>query len=216
MTLLRQTTVVADRPTAPSSFAEAYRDYAQRVARWAHNLGGFESEVEDVVQEVFMVVGRKLPGYKANGSFTSWLFEITRRVVANHRRRQGRHFLCRGNDEALESVPAQGLDPSAELERRRMVALLYRALDQLPEKYRTVFVLYEIEDLSVQGIAELCRLNPSTVKVQLSRSRARFIGAYQKLLRKETGSVGESLRRIAERTVRGQGTKVVRLEEEMP
>lgn len=216
MTLPMQTTAVADRPTAPSSFAEAYRDYAQRVARWAHNLGGFDPEVEDVVQEVFLVVSRKLPGYRANGSFTSWLFEITRRVVANHRRRVGRHFLRRGSEESLESVPAQGLDPSAELERRRMVALLYRALDQLPEKYRTVFVLYEIEELSVQGIAELCQLNPSTVKVQLSRSRARFIRAYQKLVRKDAGAVGDSLLQIAERTVRGKGTKVARLEGEMP
>ncbi len=216
MTLPMQTPVVADRPTTPSSFAEAYRDYAQRVARWAHNLGGLGTEVEDVVQEVFLVVSRKLPAYKADGSFTSWLFEITRRVVANHRRRQGRHFLRRGSEESLEGLAFQGLDPAAELERRRMVALLYRALDQLPEKYRTVFVLYEIEDLSIQAIAELCRLNPSTVKVQLSRSRARFVRAYQKLVHKEAGSLGDSLARIAERTVDEGPQRIVRLEEEMP
>jgi RNA polymerase sigma factor (sigma-70 family) len=197
MGLPMRATVVAGPATTPSSFAEAYRDYAQRVARWAHNLGGFDTDVEDVVQEVFLVVSRKLPSYTASGSFSSWLFEITRRVVANHRRRQGRHFCGRGNAETLESLPAQGLDPAAELERRLMVALFYRALDQLPEKYRTVFVLYEIEDLSVQAISELCRLKLSTVKVQLARSRARFIRAYQTLVRKEDSMSRISLSEIA-------------------
>jgi RNA polymerase sigma factor (sigma-70 family) len=216
MTLPRQATVVAGRPTTPSSFAEAYRDYAQRVGRWAHNLGGSNTDVEDVVQEVFLVVSRKLPSYRAGGSFTSWLFEITRKIVANHHRRQGRHFLRRGGPEHLETVPSQGLDPAAELERRLMVALFYRALDQLPEKYRTVFVLYEIEDLSVQAIAELCQLKLSTVKVQLARARARFIRAYQKLVRREAGVTGSSLPKIAERTVGADPAVVARLGEGIP
>jgi RNA polymerase sigma-70 factor, ECF subfamily len=206
---------VASQPTTPTSFAEAYRDYAQRVARWAHNLGGYGTDIEDVVQEVFLVVSRKLPSYVANGSFTSWLFEITRKIVANHRRCQGRHFLYRG-EENLEGVPSQGLDPAAELERRLMVALFYRALDQLPEKYRTVFVLYEIEDLSIQDIAELCRRKLSTVKIQLSRSRTRFIRAYQKLVRKEAGIAGTSLPQIAEKTVGRDPSVVARLGEEIP
>jgi RNA polymerase sigma-70 factor, ECF subfamily len=201
MSLPMQASVEAARATTPSSFAEAYRDYAPRVARWAHNLGGSCMDVEDVVQEVFLVVSRKLPSYNANGSFTSWLFEITRKVVANHRRRQGRQPMRTESDETLAGIPSQGLDPAAEFERRLMVALFYRALDQLPEKYRTVFVLYEIEDLSTQAISDLCRLNLSTVKVQLARGRARFMRAYQKLMRKEAGVAGISLPQIAQRTV---------------
>jgi RNA polymerase sigma factor (sigma-70 family) len=177
-----QVTMVAGAATTPSSPAEAYRDYAQRAARWAQILGGSDIGVEDVVQDVFLVVTRKWTSYRAEGSFTSWLFEITRRVVANHRRRQWLRIWRWGGDEELERLPARGPDPAAELERRRLAALFYRALDQLPEKYRTVFVLYEIEDSSIKAISELCQLNPSTVKVQLTRARQRFARSFQKLL----------------------------------
>jgi RNA polymerase sigma-70 factor (ECF subfamily) len=188
--------------TVPSSFAEAYRDYAQRTARWAHALGGADLDVEDMVQEVFLVVSRKLASFRGDGSFASWMFEITRKVVANHRRRQRRRFWYAGTDqEELESLPSQSEDPASQLDRRRLIGLVYRALDRLPEKYRTVFVLYEIEDLSTLAIAELCQLNRSTVKVRLLRARARFIDAYQSLLHKQASVVGTSLSGIATRLV---------------
>ena len=183
----------------PSSPAQAYRDYAQRVARWAYNLGGADIGAEDVVQEVFLVVTRKWTSYRAQGCFTSWLFEITRRVVSN--RRQRLKFWRRGGDAGLDRLPAQGLDPAAELERRRLAALFYRALARLPEKYRTVFVLYEIEDSSIKEISELCQLNPSTVKVQLIRARQRFIHAFKKLLDRQARVEGVSLLEIARSTV---------------
>jgi len=183
-----QAAVVTGRAITPSSFAEAYRDYAKRAARWANKLGGSDIDVEDVVQEVFLVVSRKLASYSGQDNFTSWLFEITRKVVANHRRREGWRFWCKGGQEDLESVPSYGLDPGAELERRYLAVLFYRALDQLPEKYRTIFVLYEIEDMSIQEISELCQLNVSTVKVQVARARHRFIHSYQRLLRREASA----------------------------
>src|SRR5512141_1952147 len=99
---------------APSSFAEVYREYAQRTARWAHALGGADLDIEDVVQEVFLVVSRKLASFRGDGSFTSWMFEITRKVVANHRRRQRRRFWYVGTDqEELESLPCESEDPAS-------------------------------------------------------------------------------------------------------
>jgi RNA polymerase sigma-70 factor (ECF subfamily) len=195
--LLIQVAATIGQSSNPSSFAEAYRDYAQRVARWAHSLGGASIDPEDVVQEVFLVVNRKLASFTGEGGFPTWLFEITRRVVANHRRRQGRGSWTREGDHDLESVPSQAPDAAAELDRQRMTALLYQALDDLPEKYRTVFVLYEIDELSSTAIAELCRLKPSTVRVQLVRARARFFRIYQKLLRKNAGRM--TLTQIASR-----------------
>ena len=185
--------------TAPCTFAEAYRDNAQRVTRWASCLGGVDCDVEDVVQEVFLVVSRKLSSVRDKGAFASWLFQITRRIVANHRRRLRWRQLWTGHDKELERIPWGGSDPAAELERRHMVALLQLALDRLPDKYRTVFVLHEFEGLSTQAIAELCQRNMSTVKVQLARGRERFLGAYQRLVRREAGREGIGLVDIAHR-----------------
>jgi RNA polymerase sigma-70 factor (ECF subfamily) len=199
---LHAASTAAAPTTAPCTFAEVYRDNAARVARWVSCLGSVDCDVEDVVQEVFLVVSRKLAGFRSEGTFASWLFQITRKIVANHRRRSRWRQLWTGHDEELERMPWGGSDPSVELERRRMVALLQRALDRLPDKYRTVFVLYEIDGLSTQAIAELCRRNLSTVKVQLARGRERFMRAYQRLLRREAEREGVGLANIAFRAVR--------------
>src|SRR5512141_827462 len=147
---------------APSTFAEAYRTYAARVARWAARLGGGDGEVEDVVQEVFLVVSRKWHTLRGDGNFASWLFQVTRKLVANQRRRLRWRRLWSG-PEALATVGCDGPDLDAELERRRMVELFHRAVDRLPEKQRTVFVLFELEGMSTAAIAELTQRNQSTV-----------------------------------------------------
>jgi RNA polymerase sigma-70 factor, ECF subfamily len=179
---IRATLVPA--PATPPSFETAYREHAQSVARWARQLGGSGIDIEDVVQEVFEVVSRKLGSFRGDARFTSWLFEITRKTVANHRRRQRWRFWQPAARQTLACVSAETRDPLAELERRQMVELFYTALDQLPEKYRTVLILYEIEGLSTQSIAELCQLTLSTVKVQLHRGRELFITRYQHILKK--------------------------------
>ena len=180
-----QATVLPANYTTPASFQEAYRDHAQTAARWARQLGGADIDVEDVVQEVFLVVSRRMSDFRGEARFSSWLFEITRKIVANHRRRQRWRFWRTGSVEELANAPSQLSDPAAELERRQAVAFFYRALNQLPEKYRTVLVLYEIEGLSTQEIADLRELNLSTVKVQLSRARERFLRHYQQRMKKE-------------------------------
>jgi RNA polymerase sigma-70 factor (ECF subfamily) len=184
MPLLMQATVAPAILEPPASFQEAYRNHAQTAARWARQLGGSDIDVEDVVQEVFLVVSRRLASFRGEARFSSWLFEITRKTVANHRRRQRWRFWRSGNEASLASVPSHLPDPAAELERRQTVARFYRALDQLPEKYRTVLVLYEIDGMSTQAIADLRELNLSTVKVQLSRARMRFLKHYQDLMKR--------------------------------
>jgi RNA polymerase sigma-70 factor, ECF subfamily len=168
---------------APTSFDEAYRNYAQCAARWARNLGGTDVEIEDVVQEVFLVVSRRLGEFRGEAQFSSWLFQITRRIVANHRRRHRWRFWS-GKGEPAGPMPEAHTDPVAALEQRRTAELFYRALDQLPEKHRTLLVLFEIEGMSTQAIAELNDTKLPTVRVQLSRARDRFLAHYQKLLSK--------------------------------
>ena len=170
---------------APVSCEQAFRVYAQDVARWAHHLGRADVDVEDVVQEVFFVVSKRLSEFRPDARFSSWLFEITRKIVANHRRRQRWRFWRSDGQEVLASVPSQLRDPAAELEQQQLLERFYAALDRLPEKYRTVIVLYEIEGLSTRAIADLRHLKLGTVKVHLSRARERLVTQYQRLARRE-------------------------------
>jgi RNA polymerase sigma-70 factor, ECF subfamily len=139
------------------------------------------------VQEVFLVVSRQLGRFRGDARFSTWLFEVTRKITANHRRRHRWRFWRSSEERTQDGADHQlspALAPDAELERRQAVAQLYQTLDKLPEKYRTVLVLYEIEGLSTQEIAELRQLNLSTVRVQLGRARECFMKHYRQLLTK--------------------------------
>jgi RNA polymerase sigma factor (sigma-70 family) len=171
---------------APASFEEIYRAYADTTARWAQQLGGASVDSDDVVQEVFLVVSRQLGRFRGEARLSTWLFEITRKITANHRRRHRWRFWRSSGRHDADGEPARGPSPDVELERRQTREQLYRVLDTLPEKYRTVLVLYEIEGLSTQEIADLRQLNLSTVRVQLGRARESFTKQYRLLLRKGT------------------------------
>jgi RNA polymerase sigma-70 factor, ECF subfamily len=210
MTSSIEATGLAARPAALGTFAETYRDYAARVARWAARLGGSDADVEDIVQEVFLVVSRKWSTLRADDNFASWLFQVTRKIAANQRRRlRWRRLWSRGDDVA--SAFWDGPNPDAELERRQALALFHRALDRLPEKQRTVFALFELEGMSTAAIAELVQRNLSTVKVQLVRARERFIAVYRRLLRQECEGQGIDLGQLAERVVNAEAMPAPRL-----
>lgn len=187
---MRHTAAVAETPQ-PTSVADAYRENAHRVARWAARLGGPSVDVEDIVQEVFVVVSRRFDGFRGESSFATWLFGITRKVVANHLRR----LRVRSADVGPETstLGLTGSPPDAELERRQAAQVFYTALARLAEKYRTVLVLFEVEGMSVHEISELSGIKLSTVRVQLARARKKFIEHYQEILRQERRA-GRSLR----------------------
>ena len=168
----------------PASFEEAYRDYADMTARWAQQLGGAGVDADDVVQEVFLVVSQQLGRFRGDARFSTWLLEITRKIAANHRRRHRWRFWRTKAPRGADSEPSTSPTPDAELERRQTIDQLYQALDKLPEKYRTVLVLYEIEGMSTQEIADLRQLNLSTVRVQLGRARESFMKHFRQLLGK--------------------------------
>jgi RNA polymerase sigma-70 factor (ECF subfamily) len=156
--------------------ADVYRAHAPSVARWAARLGGPSAEIEDLVHEVFVIVERKLPAFRGD-ALTTWLYRITENVV-RHQRRKNRLLSWLGIDmpEHADEAPL----PDEAIERKRSIEKVYRILDRMSEKYRTVLILHEIEGLSGPEIAELRGLKPSTVWVQLHRARAMFLAELEK------------------------------------
>ena len=136
------------------------------------------------MQEVFIVVRQKLPRFDGQAEITTWLYEITVRVVQDWRRRRrwwswatGRGpSPSRGRSQAPPSPPAKAAhDPVARLEGRERVLLFYRVLEGLGEAYRTTFILFELEGLSGERIAEITGTRLGTVWVRLTRARRIFI-----------------------------------------
>ncbi len=166
------------------SFEAVYRAHFKTVARWALRLLGPGGDFEDVVQDVFLVVRRKLPQFRGEAEITTWLYEITVRVVQD-RRKQARWWSWvtgRGQNPSrgrmrLEfwTSPESPPDPQVLFEARERTRILYQLLDELGEAYRTTFILFELEGISGERIAEITGTRVSTVWTRLSRARRKFI-----------------------------------------
>jgi RNA polymerase sigma-70 factor (ECF subfamily) len=161
---------------APPEITSLYRAHAAEVERWVTRLAGPTVDAEDVVQEVFLVVQRRLPEWRAEAKVTTWLYRITERVVHRQRRKQRMGRWLRGlAGDFADDIPAERLTPVDDLERKQAARVVYSALEALERKMRAIVVLFEIEGLSGEEIAALTGTKLATVWVQLHRGRARFL-----------------------------------------
>ena len=168
------------------ALAEVYRRHASDVARWAGRLGGPRIDVDDVIQEVFIIAARRLAEFRGEAKLTTWLFRITDRVVRNHRRwARVRRILTRLTAEHGESLEADDAGPLETLERKADARDAYRILDELPEKYRRVLILFELEELPSDEIAGLLGARVETIRVWLHRARRLFLERQQALERRD-------------------------------
>jgi len=177
---------------SPPDLAAIYRQNVDKVARWVGRLNGPDADPEDIVQEIFIIAQRRLPEWRGDAKITTWLYEITLRVVQDRRRRarwrrwwpglrEGRTFTT-ARDE-LANLPSDQPGPHDLLERRESAEALYRILDGLGEKYRTVIILFELEGLSGEEIAKLTGTSLSNVWIRLFRARQKFMQGFEALER---------------------------------
>ena len=160
---------------APPVLDDVYRDHAQDVARWARQLGGPGVDVEDLVQEVFLVAQRRLPAFRGDAKVSTWLYRTTENLVRNHRRKQRfRRWLGGSAQEVAGHLPTTDAPPTERIERRQAGERLYRVLDRMRERSRTVFILFEIEGASGEEIADRMDAKVGTVWVWLHRAREEF------------------------------------------
>lgn len=139
--------------------------------RALRRLGIAESELEDVVQEVFVVVHARLAQYDPTRcTVKTWVYGITRRVAANRRRAA----LRIAKTEAQAPAPNPATSPESGARHSEATRLVEAFLDRLPEPQRAVFELMEIEGLPAQDVATLVGTNRNTVYSRLRRARAAF------------------------------------------
>ena len=152
---------------------EAHFPFVWRSAR--RLLGMAEGSVDDVVQEVFVVVHRRLGSFEGRSSVKTWLFGITLRVVRDHRRSQVRKSTREGDSRDAESVHADAAHaPDERAAKAEAVLALHRILEGLDDEKREVFVLAELEQMSAPEIADALQINLNTVYSRLRTARQAF------------------------------------------
>jgi RNA polymerase sigma-70 factor, ECF subfamily len=153
------------------------------VSRLARNLGTPPAEIEDVIQEVFTVAFRKLGDF-THGQLTTWLYRITANVVTDHhrKRRVRAAFASVFGPRSEEVAPQLGAD--RQLEQAQARAQVGRILEKMSPKKREVFVLFEIEGLPGEAIAERVGCPVETVWTRLFHARKEFarLGARAQVL----------------------------------
>jgi RNA polymerase sigma-70 factor, ECF subfamily len=163
------------RAGALPDFESVYVEYFHHVSRWARALGCRSADLDDLAQDVFVVVRRKLVGF-AGPSLAAWLYGITRKTVSDYRRRAWIKRLLGGAQQSLDALSelqqVSGVDTVERLEARR---ILQRVLDQMSSVRRSAFMLFEIEGYSGEEIAELEQVPLATVYTRLHHARKDFL-----------------------------------------
>lgn len=171
-----------DGPAEPApTLEEIYDQHAARVWRTLRALGVEGSRVDDAVQDVFLVVHRRLRDFEGRSSITTWLYGISRRVAAQYRRQGAGERLA----ELDERAPGAGESPHEVAERNQAVRLVLETLDQLDNDKREVFALCELEQLTAPAVAELLGIPINTVYSRLRLARQRFEAALARRLASE-------------------------------
>jgi RNA polymerase sigma-70 factor (ECF subfamily) len=170
---------------ASESLRRLWREHAGFVRAAIVRLAGPSLDADDVLQEVFIVAWRRHGDLREGASVRGWLHAIAARtVLAARRKARLRRFF--GLDKA-EEVAGEG-GPGRDFEKAEAASLVYRALDRLSEKKRTVVILFEIEGLSGEEVAEVLGIPKATVWTRLHHARAELLLALSELQRQDPGA----------------------------
>ena len=193
------------RSASALDFRCIYEEHFDFVWRVARRFGTPDGAVDDVVQDVFLVVYRRLGDFEGRSSIRTWLYGIARRVVADHRKKHRRRPEQPLDDQTTpEAAMPAGARPDVRAERAEAVALLHEILDELSDEHREVFVLAELEQLTAPQIVELTGIKLNTVYSRLRLARTAFERALrQKRVLRDAQEAG-SARGDAESQERGR------------
>ena len=158
--------------------------HADRVYRLAHGITRNEADAEEVVQDVFLTLARKVHGFEGRAALGSWLYRVATNA-ALIKRRGKRAQVEVSLEEHLPTFVPDGhragdrayvladwsSSPEEQLLSRETGALLQRAIDDLPDRYRAVLVLRDVEGLSNEDAAEALGESVPSVKSRLHRAR---------------------------------------------
>jgi RNA polymerase sigma-70 factor (ECF subfamily) len=161
---------VRSAPPTSAEVVAVVQQHAAYVWRTLRFMGVREADLEDACQEVFIVVCRKLESFEERSSIKTWLRGICLRKAAAYRRRAH----VRNEVPVAEPQEVSAPDcPEQSLKQRQQLAVLHRALDTLDDDKRAVFVLYEIEELSMKEVSEAlgCALQTAYSRYHAAREQ---------------------------------------------
>jgi RNA polymerase sigma-70 factor (ECF subfamily) len=167
----------SERVTDPPPIAEVYDAHYRFVWRCLRSLGVPDAALDDALQDVFMVVQRKLSTFEGRSELRTWLYAIALRIGRRYRSRAR----ADGTPVEAEEEPIASGDGESALEQSERLALARRALDALDDEKREVFVLAQVEQMSAPEIAAITGVSVNTVYSRLRAARSAFTAEVRRI-----------------------------------
>jgi RNA polymerase sigma-70 factor (ECF subfamily) len=186
--IVREATLVPPKPSKPSdvnaadadlvqaclsgntqAFEELYRRHSVRLYNLAYRMCGNTADAEDLLQEIFLLVHRKLPTFKGTSALGTWLYRLAMNHCLDHLRSRGHRM-----DERSEPLDVVHAAQNEYLDCPVTRVDLERAVAQLPQGCRLAFLLHDVEGFEHQEIAKILDVKEGTSKSQVHKARMRI------------------------------------------
>ncbi|TET25795.1 MAG: sigma-70 family RNA polymerase sigma factor [Candidatus Aminicenantes bacterium] len=165
------------------AFELLVRKYKTTVYNTIYSIIGNAQEADDIAQEVFLKVYTKADSFKGKSSFSTWLYRITvNRCVDELRRRKNKIISYETEFNQEEKLKLKDVlasrenDITEKLRQKELQDIIQKAMNSLPEKYRIILTLKEIEGLSYKEISQIMKISLAKVKIWLFRARQKLKG----------------------------------------
>ncbi len=175
-----------------SAFEELVRRYESQVYNLSYRLLGNPEDALDACQEVFILLFRKLSTFRSEARFSTWLYRVTTNACRDFRRRKkfALSLSGRGEDDEPgweEIIAGQEMHPDELLVRLEEQEKVQSAINRLPEKFREMVVLHDIEGYNYAEMAEILGISLGTVKSRLNRARKRLAAEGREMVEPQGG-----------------------------
>ena len=167
------------QPILRQSAEDLFELYSAKIYGLALKCGLSAKDAEDGVQEVFIKVQRKLDTFRGESALSTWLYRVAINTLRDHRRKVTRYSRAQSLNEYSESNVVPACDrtysnPSLDAERNERCLLVRNALQRLPEKFREVLVLRELEGMPYRDISRILEVKQGTIESRIYRARTRL------------------------------------------
>jgi RNA polymerase sigma-70 factor (ECF subfamily) len=158
----------------PRDFRSVYAAWFTDVLRWVRALGAPPADHDDLAQEVFVVVHRRLADFDGR-NMGGWLYRITANQVRDHRRLRWIRSVFKPGVPLSDDLEAKGPTPLMAVETREKRQVLERLLGELTEQLRATFMLFEVDGYTAEEIAEFQQAPVNTVRARIHRARKKLL-----------------------------------------
>ncbi len=159
------------------AFSELVNAYSERIYNLGLRILRKKEDAEDILQETFLTVIQKIDMFDGRSSFFTWIYRIaTNTALMKLRKKKPQYIDLPDNPDFQESIESKvfidwSQDASLNVQNAEVKKLLYEAIDELSEIYKTVFVLRDIEQLSIKETSKILNITEENVKIRLRRAR---------------------------------------------